>query len=129
MALWHLRSKRTATGKKLHRIRKKRRLDRGSVFLDTGIEKRRAKVQRGMGGSQKVKLITIDTANIASPKTGKITKSKILTVKDNEANPHYVRRNVITRGAVIQTEAGLARVTSSPGQAGVINAVLIEEKK
>jgi small subunit ribosomal protein S8e len=38
-----------------------------------------------------------------------------------------VRQNIVTRGAVIETEAGRARVTSRPGQHGVINAVLITD--
>jgi small subunit ribosomal protein S8e len=45
---------------------------------------------------------------------------------ENPANPHYVRRNIITKGAVIKTELGNAKVTSRPGQDGVVNAALIE---
>jgi ribosomal protein S8E len=52
--------------------------------------------------------------------------SAIETVVENTASGHYVRRNIITKGAVIKTAAGNARVTSRPGQDGVINAVLIE---
>jgi len=37
-----------------------------------------------------------------------------------------VRRNIITKGAVIKTEKGPARVTSRPGQHGIINAILLE---
>ncbi|RLF79472.1 30S ribosomal protein S8e, partial [Thermococci archaeon] len=43
------------------------------------------------------------------------------------ANRQYVRRNIITKGAIIQTEIGKAIVTSRPGQDGVVNAVLIKE--
>jgi small subunit ribosomal protein S8e len=32
----------------------------------------------------------------------------------------------VTKGAIIQTEIGKARVTSRPGQSGAINAVLID---
>ena len=39
---------------------------------------------------------------------------------------NYVRQNIITKGAVIMTDAGKARVTSRPGQSGSINAVLID---
>ena len=74
-------------------------------------------------------MLSTNIANVADPKTGKISKSKILTVVGNTANPNYVRRNVITKGAVVKTELGLARVTSRPGQHGVLNAVLVEEKK
>jgi small subunit ribosomal protein S8e len=35
--------------------------------------------------------------------------------------------NVITKGAIIETEKGLAKVVSRPGQDGVVNAVLIEQ--
>jgi small subunit ribosomal protein S8e len=34
--------------------------------------------------------------------------------------------NIITKGAVIETDAGKARVTSRPGQHGVVNAVLLK---
>ena len=48
-------------------------------------------------------------------------------VVENPANPNYARRNIITKGAVIETSAGEARVTSRPGQSGQVNAVLLDE--
>jgi len=66
---------------------------------------------------------------VADPKTKKIRKLKIITVEKNPANPHYVRMNVITKGAIVKTEIGSVRVTSKPGQHGVVNGVLIEENK
>lgn len=129
MVMWHLRSNRKPTSGKLRRLRKKRRSDRGSEFLEIRIGKERKKHDRTLGGSGKMRLLSSDKANVANPKTGKIQVSRILTVVENRANPHYVRRNVITKGAVIKTELGLAKVTSRPGQDGAINAVLIEEKK
>ena len=59
----------------------------------------------------------------------KIKKLKILNVIENPANPHLVRQNIITKGCIIETEMGKARITSRPGQSGVLNAVLIEPKK
>ena len=58
--------------------------------------------------------------------TKKTHKVKILTVKENSANPNFVQRNIINRGAMIQTEIGLAKVTSRPGQDGAVNAVLVK---
>ena len=55
----------------------------------------------------------------------KIEKLKITAVVENPANRHFVRRNIITKGTVIETEKGKARITSRPGQEGVINAILI----
>jgi len=36
-----------------------------------------------------------------------------------------MRRNILTRGAVIKTEIGDARITNRPGQDGVVNAILL----
>ena len=49
----------------------------------------------------------------------------ILGVIENSANPNYVRRNIITKGAIVETPEGNAKVTSRPGQDGVINGILI----
>ena len=68
-----------------------------------------------------------DTANVSDSK-GKATKSKILRVKRSPANRDYERRGVITKGAVIETEAGEAVVTSRPTDDGVVNAVLTKSK-
>ncbi len=69
-----------------------------------------------------------DTANVYDKKTKKFYKTKIKNVAENPANRHYVRRNIMTRGAIIETEKGKAVVTSRPGQDGTVNAVLILEK-
>ena len=42
-------------------------------------------------------------------------KSKILRVIKNSANKDYERRGVISKGALLETEAGTARVVSRPG--------------
>lgn len=89
----------------------------------------RTKRQPSKTHGSKPRLTRADVANVLDSKTGKVSRSKILDVLKNEANPHFVRLKVITKGAIIKTEAGSAKVTSRPGQHGVINAVLVEEKK
>ena len=126
MTTWHLRSKRAPTGAKLLDRRKKRRSERGVLFVETQIANKKSKKERTRGGNMKIRLVAIDTANVSD--NGKIIKAKILSVSENSANPHYVRRNIITKGAMIKTDAGTARVTSRPGQHGVINAVLVVKK-
>jgi small subunit ribosomal protein S8e len=113
----------------VNRNSKKKKFQRGSEFLETRIHKKKTKVSRTLGGNVKVRSLSFDFVNVADPKTGKIHKAKILTVQENPANPHYVRRNVITKGAILKTDAGLAKVTSRPGQHGTINAIVVEEKK
>jgi len=80
----------------------------------------------GRLGFPKVRAMRAMFANVANRSNGEIKKVLIETVEENGANPNYVRRNLLTKGAVIRTEMGRARIQSRPGQDGVINAVLIE---
>ncbi len=57
----------------------------------------------------------------------KTQKLRIIRVTKNPANKDYERRGVITKGAMLETEIGIARVISRPGQDGVINAVLVKQ--
>lgn len=128
MVKWHLRSRRTLTGKRLRRVRKKRKMDMGNEFLETRIGKRNVKVKRERGGNEKLKLLSVEKMNVADPKTKKVKRVKIISVEKNPANPHFVRRNVISKGAVVKTEIGSAKVTSRPGHDGIVNGVLVNEK-
>ncbi len=67
--------------------------------------------------------LSVDFVNLVG-KDGKTTKTKIKNVVDNPADKHLARRNIMTKGAIIETEHGKAKITSRPGQDGVINAVL-----
>jgi small subunit ribosomal protein S8e len=78
-----------------------------------------------MGANRKLRLLSADIANLFDPKTKSFKQVKIKTITDNPANRHFIRRNIMTKGAVVETELGKARITSRPGQDGVINAVLI----
>jgi len=126
MVLWQGRSKRKISGGRLKFYRrKKRRYELGREQTETIAGKTKSKIIRVRGGNVKVRLYKAEYANVIDPKTKKSGKVKILSVVENKANPHYVRRNIITKGAVIKTKLGEARVTSRPGQDGVVNAVLL----
>lgn len=125
MTKWYLKSKRKPTGALLKRHMKKKKYQRGRDYLPAHVGEVRRRGKRTKGGSSKLILLS---ANIANVNTGsKSQKTKIVSVLENPANPQYVRRNIITKGAVIQTELGKARVTSRPGQDGVVNAVIVEQ--
>jgi len=126
MTLWQGRSERSKTGRKIREARGRRKFEIGREALLTTIGPIRTKKIRTRGGHQKTILLSTNIANVLDPKAGKTTKAEIKTVLENKANPHYVRRNIITKGAIIETTAGKAKVTSRPGQEGVVNAVLIE---
>ncbi len=127
MALFQGRSKRKPTGGRLRPHRSKRRAEIGRELQQTRIGEKRQKFARARGGDRKVRLLRSNYAAVTDPTKGKTARAKILDVIENPANPHYVRQNIITRGAVIETDAGRARVTSRPGQHGVISAVLITD--
>lgn len=82
---------------------------------------------RRRGGLVTAGVVFSDVANVSDP-SGKTTRSKILRVKKSPANRDFERRGVITRGAVLETEAGEALVTSRPTADGVVNAVLTSKK-
>lgn len=89
------------------------------------------KISRGKSAIKKVKAVSVNKANVV--KDGKVVSAKIKTVKQNKANREFARQNTITKGAEILVEVGsqsyIARVTSRPGQDGIINAVIIKEAK
>jgi small subunit ribosomal protein S8e len=129
LALWQGRARRKPTGGRYRPFRKKRRFEIGREQQYAFIGPQKVKLYRTRGRNEKVRILNAEFANVIDPKSGKTSKSKIITVKENSSNPHFVTRNIITRGAVLLTDAGLAKVTSRPGQDGVINAVLLEPTK
>ncbi len=123
---WQGSSRRKVTGGKVIAARGKRKFEMGRESADTRITGVKRKNISTMGGNRKVRLLQCNIANITNPKDGKTVSAAIETVIDNTANKHYVRRNILTKGSVIRTALGTAKVTSRPGQDGVVNAVLIE---
>lgn len=112
-------------GAKKH-LRKKRKRELGSPPTETVSEQEEERyIERTFGGPSKIRVKSAVYANLADSSGTKVKKVRISKVVSNPASVDYSRRGVITRGAIIDTEAGRAKVTSRPGQAGVVNAVLI----
>lgn len=122
---WQGRSRRKYTGGRLHFHRKKKQHEAGRPAADTTVGAERRKKIRTSGGGEKMRLLRCEFANVADPRSGATRKAKIISVKDNPANPFFARRNITTKGALIETEAGDAIVTSRPGQDGIVNAKLL----
>lgn len=130
MPKWHSDlHKRSGTGGKVRPYRSRRKRERGSTYADTVIAARQLKVRRTGGNSIKLALTSTEYVNVCDPQTGGKQRLKITRVVENPANRDYDRRKVITRGALVETELGVARVTSRPGQHGVLNAVLVKPAK
>ncbi len=126
MAIWQGRSLRKISGGRIRKARKKRRYELGREAALTHIGDRRMKMVRVMGGNMKIKLLRDSYVNVYNPKTKKTEKAKINAVVENPSNPHFAQRNIITRGAIVDTNLGKVRITSRPGQHGVLNGVLVE---
>jgi small subunit ribosomal protein S8e len=82
--------------------------------------------RRIRGNNSKVAFKSAEFANVIDQENRRVTKSKILRVTKNPANRDYERRGVVSKGAIIESESGTARVVSRPGQDGVVNAILIK---
>ena len=109
-----------------YKVKKKYHLGRDDINPELAENEKRVTI-RTKGGNKKIKLKFVTYANVFTGKGYK--KVKILDVVENKANVLFERRKIITKGAIIKTELGLAKVTSRPSQHGVVNAILIEKAK
>jgi SSU ribosomal protein S8E len=85
------------------------------------------RIIRVFGGNTKVKAVVVQYANLYIPSERKAVKVRIVRIVETPANRELAKRQVIVKGAIIETERGRAVVTSRPGQDGIVNAVLIEK--
>ncbi len=120
----HARSTTKRTGGRRRSNHKKRKHELGSSPTETRVDERKLKVVETRGGNTKVRAIQNNVASVAMD-DGTTVQADIENVAENASNPNYVRRNIVTKGAIVETSEGLARVTSRPGQDGQINAVLV----
>lgn len=125
MVISQARPKRKSTGSRFVNYKKKKQYELGNDPTFTKVGDRKVRSKRVLGGNKKSILLGESIVNLYDPKTKKTNKVKIKTVKENKANRDFVRRNILTKGTIVETEAGLARISNRPGQEGTINAVLI----
>ncbi|KUO92430.1 MAG: 30S ribosomal protein S8e [Thermocladium sp.] len=98
----------------------------GGPATNTRLGELEVKRDRSYGGVVKIRLLRTQYANVVDASTGKTIKSKIIKIIDTPANKDFLKKGIIVKGTIIETEAGRAVVTSRPGQDGVLNAVLLK---
>jgi small subunit ribosomal protein S8e len=125
MGVIQYRSERKVTGGRYKDYRGKRQFETARLPSLTKLDETKIVRINTMGGNNKQRLYRAEVANIVDTATKKHTKAKIKTILENPANRHYVRRNIMTKGTIIDTEVGKAKITSRPGQDGTVNAVRI----
>ncbi|ADI32306.1 30S ribosomal protein S8e [Staphylothermus hellenicus] len=129
MAWYQGNDLRKPTGGKKARHRKKRKHELGRPPTMTRFSvKEVRKIIRVRGGNLKIRLKRVTYVNVAVPNERKVAKTRILEVVETPSNPQYARGNYITRGTIVKTELGLVKITSRPGQDGVLNGILIEKQ-
>ncbi|OYT41954.1 30S ribosomal protein S8e [Candidatus Pacearchaeota archaeon ex4484_26] len=117
---------RKITGGKYKKARKKKLHEKvGHVrFVKLGQEKK--KIIRTRGGHKKVVLLSTGKVNIYNPETKKTQVVKIKAVLETPSNRFLARKNIITKGTIIETEKGKARITNRPSQEASVQAVMIK---
>jgi small subunit ribosomal protein S8e len=126
MVIIHGKSKKKQTGGRFTNSQPKRLHQKGSAPVQTRIADVHKKTTPTKGGGMKVKVIASNKVNLYDPKTKKYSMESIKNVAENSADRHFVRHNILTKGAVIMTSKGKARVTNRPAQEGTVNATLVE---
>jgi len=133
MTEWHLKSRRKKSGgirKSRNRSDKKLAWKGGKAAMTLLSKENKRKTVNGRASVKKVKLSKAVDAMVSE--AGKTVRAKILGVKKNIANRHFERRQVITKGAIIEVEINgekkNAIVTSRPGQRGEVQAKIVSGK-
>lgn len=126
MGIVQARPRRKISGGRYVANRGKRKYEKGNRPTLTKLGSQKGKTSRERGGNTKLKLLSADKINVYDPSSKKYVQANIKTVVENPANRHYVRRNILTKGTIVDTDKGKAKITNRPGQENVVNAILVK---
>jgi len=114
---------RKISGGKYKKSRKRRLFEypRAPRYVKLGEERKRTIRERS--GNLQTILISCNKANVFDKKTKKAKVAKIKAVLQIPSNRYL--KDLLLKGALIETELGKAKITNSPGQEGSVQAVLI----
>ena len=102
--------------KKLYELPGKKRIVR------LGEEKK--KTVKTRGGNKKTFLFKAKMINLMI--SGKMKRTEIKNVIETPSDRFLARQNVLTKGTIVETDLGKAKVTNRPGQEGSVNGILIK---
>ncbi|MEA3414124.1 MAG: 30S ribosomal protein S8e [Nanoarchaeota archaeon] len=115
--------KKISGGKYLKR-RKKKKYERLGQLKTVKIGEEKKKTIRTRGGNKKTFLLKGKLINLKIK--DKIKKTEIKNVLETPSNRFLARQNIITKGTIVETKLGKAKITNKPTQEGNINGILIE---
>ncbi len=120
----HTKKVSAGTGGRRRKSRDKKLAHMGGVFASTKVAEADSKITvRKRGGSTRKRIKKAVSVNVVM-KDGKMKKATIKKLLDSH-NPEFVRMNIITKGAVLDTDMGKVKVTNRVGQDGIVNGVLV----
>jgi small subunit ribosomal protein S8e len=126
MVIIQSKSKRKPSGARYKsKIIKKRKHLIGRLPAMTKIGTIKRQDIKTRGNNLKLRLLNVEKANVYDPKSKTYSMEAIKNVVDSPSDKNFIRRKIITKGSIIETGKGNARVTSRPGQNGIVNAVLV----
>ena len=101
MAISQGKSTRSPSGARRVANRGKRKSELGRESAETRLGERKLRKIRTRGGNEKQRLAQDNKINVIDA-DGKAQTVEIYGVIENNANPNYVRRNIITKGGLIR---------------------------
>ncbi len=135
MVYWRTDSetKQTGSGGKRTSLRYRDKLlsEKGGLFTQTKADPKKETVihtEKGQGNTIKTRAKSVQKVNVRDPATNTYRLMEVVTVRETPDNTDYARRNIITKGAVVEVKDGdktvKCRITSRPGQEGSVSGVL-----
>ena len=115
---------RKTSGGKYKKARKKKHYENTGQKKIVKLGEDKRKSQRSRGGSRKTFHLRAKSINIQIK--GKSKKASITNVLETPSNRFLARQNILTKGTIVETDAGKVKITNRPSQEGVVNGVLVE---
>ena len=112
------------TGGKYIKGNKKKKHSRPGQLKSVKLGEEKKKTVRVMGGNTKTFLLKGKSINLKMGDKNK--KTDITNVLETPSNRFLARQNIITKGTIVETPLGKARITNRPTQEGNINGILIK---
>ncbi len=119
-----MKRSRKDTGKKYKKARKKKSHEKSPQKRNVKLGEDNRKTKNVIGGNKKTVLFNSNKVNLKKDK--KIQTVKIKNVLETPANRFLARQNILTKGTIIETDLGKAKITNRPSQEGQVNGILIE---
>jgi small subunit ribosomal protein S8e len=114
------------TGARYRKRKKKKLYERKGKPREVILGETKKRRLRIRGGNTKIILLAANIVNVLDKKNKKTKKVKILNVLEVPSDRFLARKNVLVKGAIIETELGKARITNRPSQESTVQAILLD---